>query len=410
MAAPIAEAAGLLPDDFWKAVLQALAEDARCARDSQDAGSTGVSLPRLCKLLGLPASTVMRQLTSMGDACGMGWVHVEQREGRFMVHLTDDGHRLAAKSPDAPDTSCAEQAASAFEPNMPRSLVEHPARVFSAATQNPQGRLRQDKLAAEVPVALVFNGIAHAVMMATPQDLEAFALGFSLSEGIIADVGELRGIDVSVADSQLSGLPTDIPALAVHLEISSRGFEQLKSRRRVLAGRTGCGICGVESLAALDLLGPPMAYRPWLKRVDSFVVLSAFAKLQKQQVLNAEAGALHAAGWATLEGDLTEVLEDVGRHNALDKLLGTLALQGRLTEPGFVIMSSRASHELVRKCARLGVSALATISAPTSMGVRLAELSGVRLWGLCRAPGAVLYSSGNGAHTAPRPFSDQACQ
>jgi FdhD protein len=111
-------------------------------------------------------------------------------------------------------------------------------------------------------------------------------------------------------------------------------------------------------------------------------------------VLNAQAGAIHAAGWATLDGQVHEVLEDVGRHNALDKLLGRLARTGRLSEPGFVVLSSRGSHELVRKCAKLGVGALATISAPTAMGVRMAELTGLRFWGLCRSPQAVLYAPG----------------
>jgi FdhD protein len=111
-------------------------------------------------------------------------------------------------------------------------------------------------------------------------------------------------------------------------------------------------------------------------------------------VLNAQAGAIHAAGWATLDGQVHEVLEDVGRHNALDKLLGRLARTGRLSAPGFVVLSSRGSHELVRKCAKLGVGALATISAPTAMGVRMAELTGLRFWGLCRPPQAVLYAPG----------------
>ena len=116
-----------------------------------------------------------------------------------------------------------------------------------------------------------------------------------------------------------------------------------------------------------------------------------------RQRLNAAAGAIHAAGWVPLDGALADVLEDVGRHNALDKLLGRLAREGRLREPGFVVLSSRASHELVRKCARLGLGALATISAPTALGVRVAEFAGVRLWGLCRAPRGVLYAAGAGS-------------
>ncbi len=279
---------------------------------------------------------------------------------------------------------------------MPGALASHSVTVFADATRTPGGVVHPDMLAAEVPVALVFNGISHAVMMATPQDLEVFALGFALSEGIVLNAGEVRGMDVVLADPAQSGLPAGMAAMQVHVEVSTRSFEQLKAHRRVLAGRTGCGVCGVESLAALDLPGAPVAANDWASSIDAALVLRAFSQLQAQQPLNAESGALHAAGWATLDGQLTQVFEDVGRHNALDKLLGTLAKSGQLGMPGFVIMSSRASHELVRKCARLGVSALATISAPTSMGVRMAELSGVRLWGLCRAPRAVLYAPGSG--------------
>lgn len=283
------------------------------------------------------------------------------------------------------------------QPLLPDSLISHAVTVFADAADTAvaySGAVSQDMLAAEIPVALVFNGISHAVMMATPQDLEVFALGFALSEGIVLHAGEVRGIDVTAADPAQSGLPAGMAAVEVHVEVSARSFEQLKARRRVMAGRTGCGVCGVESLAALDLAGEPVAPKDWASRIDAPLVLRAFSQLQSQQPLNAESGALHAAGWATLDGTLSHVFEDVGRHNALDKLLGALAKSGQLNAPGFVIMSSRASHELVRKCARLGVAALATISAPTPMGVRMAELSGVRLWGLCRAPRAVLYASG----------------
>ena len=278
---------------------------------------------------------------------------------------------------------------------MPAPLTQHTVTVFGNAAGAEPGVVSQDMLAAEVPVALVFNGISHAVMMATPQDLEVFALGFALSEGIVENAGEVRGIDVGLADVSQSGLPQGMAAMEVHVEVSSRSFEQLKTRRRMLAGRTGCGVCGVESLAALDLPGAPVAPNDWNQYIDAPLVLRAFAQLKNMQLLNAESGALHAAGWSTMGGELTLVFEDVGRHNALDKLLGALARHQLLGTAGFVILSSRASHELVRKCARLGVSALATISAPTAMGVHMAELSGVRLWGLCRAPRAVLYAQGS---------------
>ena len=273
-------------------------------------------------------------------------------------------------------------------------LSHRPVRVFGEAGAPAAGLARGDVLATEVPVALVFNGVSHAVMMATPQDLDAFALGFALSEGILDHVRDCRGLSQRRVDAHEAGLPEGIDGIEVHLEISARSFERLKGRRRSMAGRTGCGVCGVESFAALDLHTRPVARRPWIASVDLPTVLRAFAALPARQVLNAEAGALHAAGWATVGGELTDVLEDVGRHNALDKLLGTLAQAGRLSEPGFVVLSSRGSHELVRKCARLGIGAMATISAPTAMGVQVARSAGLRLWGLCRAPRGVLYADG----------------
>lgn len=252
----------------------------------------------------------------------------------------------------------------------------------------------QDTLAAEVPVSLVFNGIAHAVMMATPQDLEAFALGFALSEGILDDVRDCFDIEVQQVPACRAGLPAEVDAMQVELTVSARSFDRLKRRRRHMAGQTGCGVCGVESFAGLDLDLAPRAAPGWIDRVDAPRVLRALDALPARQLLNAQAGAIHAAGWATLDGSLLDVMEDVGRHNALDKLLGTLATSGRLMQPGFVVMTSRGSHELVRKCARLGIAALCTVSAPTAMGVRMAHLAGVRLWGLCRAPRAVLYAAG----------------
>jgi len=274
------------------------------------------------------------------------------------------------------------------------SIESHVVRVYGEAAASPDGVLRSDMLAAEVPVALVFNGVSHAVMMATPQDLEAFALGFALSEGILDDASDCRGVDVVPVDAVSAGLPEGMPGIEVHLEISTRSFERLKDRRRSLAGRTGCGICGVESFAALDLTPAPLPVRDWVARIDLATVLRAFAALPAKQLLNREAGAIHAAGWADAQGQLIDVMEDVGRHNALDKLLGRMAQAGRLGDAGFVLMSSRGSHELVRKCARLGIGAMATISAPTAMGVRMADLTGLRLWGLCRAPRAVLYAEG----------------
>lgn len=274
------------------------------------------------------------------------------------------------------------------------ALVQRTVEVHGEAGMPPEGVSRTDTLAAEIPVALVFNGISHAVMMATPEHLEDFALGFALSEGILDSAQDCRGTSVHLADASAAHLPAGVPGVEVHLEISARSFERLKSRRRSIAGRTGCGVCGVESFAALDLEPERIPAREWVRQVDLPTVLSAFGHLQSQQPHNAQSGSLHAAGWALLDGSLAHVCEDVGRHNALDKLIGWLSRTGRLAEPGFVVLSSRGSHELVRKCARVGLAALATISAPTATGVQVAELAGLRLWGLCRAPRAVLYAPG----------------
>ncbi len=242
-------------------------------------------------------------------------------------------------------------------------------------------------LAAEVPVALVFNDISHAVMMATPQDLVEFAIGFALSEGVVGQAQECRSVEVV---THAAGTPQE--SCAVHMEIPPRHFMRLKERRRALVGRTGCGVCGIDSLAALDLRPEPVAAPAWREGLDAAAVLRPFATLAARQPLNARAGSLHAAGWATPAGELTDVLEDVGRHNALDKLFGRLALAGRLGEAGFVVMTSRTSYELVRKCARMQVPAFATISAPTTLALQLAQEAGMHLWGLCRPPTALRYA------------------
>jgi len=243
-----------------------------------------------------------------------------------------------------------------------------------------------DTVAAEVPVSLVFNGISHVVMMATPQDLESFALGFALSEGILDSPADCYDLVVEPSTGQTRG------GIAVQLEVSARCFSRLNERRRSLAGATGCGLCGIESLAALDLSPERMQRPDWLAELQLATILNAIQGMTEHQVLNAACGSLHAAGWVTAQGVLTDVMEDVGRHNALDKLLGQRARAGQLRKPGFVVMSSRASYELVRKCARLNVAALATISAPTDLAIQIAQAAGLQLWGLCRGAQAVRYS------------------
>lgn len=270
-----------------------------------------------------------------------------------------------------------------------------------------------DQVVAEVPVALVFNGISHAVMMCTPQDLSELALGFALSEGIIERPQDCFNIEVAAVDAT-GGLcaqppgaamdPVEVPAIEVRLEIASRAFMRLKEQRRSLAGRTGCGVCGIDNLQALDLVPSASAEQPWVQAMSPSVVFDALSQMPAWQHLNKATGAVHAAGLADVHGQLIAVYEDVGRHNALDKLLGAraMAASGLLgegaqsakpwPEQGFVVMSSRASYELVRKCARLGIPLLATISAPTSLAIQVAKSARLQLWGLVRAPRAVRYT------------------
>jgi FdhD protein len=179
----------------------------------------------------------------------------------------------------------------------------------------------------------------------------------------------------------------------VQVEIASAAAARLKDRRRTLAGATGCGLCGIDSLAQLDLRPEPLPRPAWLAQLAPDTVLRAFSQLAAHQPLNARTGAHHAAAWATPGGELLAAMEDVGRHNALDKLLGQRARERRDNAEGFVVMSSRASYELVRKCARLGVPALATISAPTTLAVDIAREAGLRLHGFCRGEQVVQYTN-----------------
>lgn len=236
-----------------------------------------------------------------------------------------------------------------------------------------------DNIVQEHPIALVYNGISHAVMMATPTDVKVFAKGFSLSEGILTSLKELYAIEIY--ESELG--------IEVNMTISSRAFAALKERRRMLVGRTGCGLCGIESLEQLQLDISKITIEPskeWLEQIPV-----AISQLKDQQKITALTGGAHAAAWV-VQGKIIVLFEDVGRHNALDKLLGYLAQENYDTSLGFVVMTSRASYELIRKCAQLNIGLLASISAPTSMAIRLAKISGLTLASFCRGDDFVLYT------------------
>ncbi|RTR02331.1 formate dehydrogenase accessory sulfurtransferase FdhD [Halomonas nitroreducens] len=235
----------------------------------------------------------------------------------------------------------------------------------------------EDALAREVPVALVYNGISHAVMMATPEDLEDFALGFSLSEGILAHPHECYDLEVQEASGGLS----------MQLTIASRRLAELKARRRNLAGRTGCGLCGTEALE--QAIRPiPAVQAPAL--ADA-AIQRALAGLADHQALQAASGAAHGAAWCDELGRIRLVREDVGRHNALDKLIGALAKQGGPDADGFALVSSRASYEMVHKSASAGIGALVAVSAATALAVDQAREAGLLLVGFARPGRHLIY-------------------
>ncbi len=236
----------------------------------------------------------------------------------------------------------------------------------------------QDSLAEEMPVALIYNGISHAVMLATPQDLEDFALGFSLSEGILADKSELYGVETRL---QVNGIE-------LHCEIASERFIQLKTRRRTLAGKTGCGLCGAESLEQAMRYPVQLANQTIFNRSAIQLGLEA---MPAQQMLQQKTGSTHACAWVSADGVILALREDVGRHNALDKLVGAIATHGCKPE-GFVITTSRASYEMVQKTASVGISMLVAISAPTALAVRVADCCGLTLVGFARNNNYVVYS------------------
>jgi FdhD protein len=236
-----------------------------------------------------------------------------------------------------------------------------------------------DMLVDEVPVALVYNGISHAVMMATPADLEDFALGFSLSEGIIAGPGQCYGIEVE----------PDAGGIAVHIEVAGSAFMALKERRRSLAGRTGCGLCGVDSLDQV-CRGLP-ALRP-AQGFNAAGVRAAVAAIGPAQTLSRQTGAAHAAAWCGMDGAVRIVREDVGRHNALDKVIGALARGQARPGDGFFLITSRVSFEMAQKAAMAGVSALVGMSAPTLAAVDLADRAGMTLLAFARGQDFVCYT------------------
>lgn len=237
-----------------------------------------------------------------------------------------------------------------------------------------------DCVAEEAPVALMYNGEPHVVMLATPLDLEDFALGFSLTESIVADAAEVSATRVY---ERAEGIE-------VRVSIPPARCERAAEKGRNLTGRTGCGLCGARTLQQAVRRPPPVSSRV---AVPAAELIKGLAAIRTRQRLNSLTGAVHAAAWVVPGDESLLVREDVGRHNALDKLIGALAKKHTDFGSGFVVVTSRASFEMVQKCAMVGIGCMAAISAPTGLAIKLAEDTGLTLIGFARKDDHVVYAN-----------------
>lgn len=249
------------------------------------------------------------------------------------------------------------------------------------AVKGGQASSANDWVAEEVPVAFEYNGVSHAVMMATPADLEDFAYGFSLSEGIVEAAAQIYDCEL-VSSAQ---------GYTLQLSIASECFARLKEQRRNLTGRTGCGVCGSESLAQALRKPAPLDVAA-MPAFAASAVAAAVEHMRARQLLLAVTGATHAAAWCTADGAIALMREDVGRHNALDKLIGALARSQHVAASGFIAITSRASYEMVQKTASAGVGLLAAVSGVTGLAVDVASEAGLTLLGFARGRDASVYS------------------
>ena len=231
----------------------------------------------------------------------------------------------------------------------------------------------------EVPVALEFNGLAYAVMMATPADLPDFALGFALTEGLAQSPADVADLDVAEVEK----------GWIVRAQLSGLGIDKLTERVRTRVAESSCGLCGIENLEAVARPLPPVAAHI---AIQPQAIFSALGQLRDHQPLSRATGAAHAAAYADSGGRIVCVREDVGRHNAMDKLVGAMAGKGLPMQGGFILSTARCSYEIVEKAVRAGATSLVTISLPTSMAVARATAAGLSLWCLARDDSVICVS------------------
>lgn len=238
-----------------------------------------------------------------------------------------------------------------------------------------------DAITEEVPVAMLYNDVPFAVMMVTPLDLEDFALGFSLSEGLVAKPGDMQSIDVR---PRLEGIE-----LAMQVASDTVAQRAGAGGERLLPGRSGCGLCGARMLEDAVRHPAPVGEGP---RIEAASLERALLQLRAAQPVNSATGSVHAAAWVNSAGDIVMAREDVGRHNALDKLIGAMVKAQLDPQQGFLLVTSRASYEMVTKAASAGITLMAAISAPTALAIHLAESTGVTLIGFARPDSYVVYT------------------
>ncbi len=259
------------------------------------------------------------------------------------------------------------------DPSLPE-IVPAPTRTDAAVTirfADAIARPGTRDIATEIPVQVLFGGVPFGIMMATPADLVDFAYGFSLTEGVIAAPGDIRDVAVEAAEG----------AVRLAIDVVGVRLQAHLARKRAMTGRTSCGLCGVDDLAALPRASAPSGEAP---RIALGAIARALGALDAGQHLNAATRAVHGAAWATRDGDVLDVREDVGRHNALDKLIGASLRAGRDPASGFVVVTSRASFEMVEKAATFGCRTLVAISAPTALAIDRARDLDVTLVGIAR--------------------------
>jgi len=265
--------------------------------------------------------------------------------------------------------------------SIPRKGTSAPTSAEVPVERWKNGQLTRttDFVTEEVPVALVYHGVPHVVMLASPADLEDYAVGFTVSEGLVASPSEIQSVEVErAADS-----------IEVRIGIAGERFSELLRRRRNLTGRSGCGLCGAETVE--EAIRPPVQVATGLT-VSSAEMHAALIQLETLQPINARTGSIHAAAWVVPGKGIQFVREDVGRHNALDKVIGALVRSGADVTAGYAVITSRASFEMVQKAAAAGITFMVAVSAPTALAIRMAGQTGLTLVGFARRDQHVIYA------------------